>query len=58
VIFIVLEVTGKERGRIYAYTKYLEILDEGTDPINIRLKRMRFQDARLISAKRAKVEKT
>jgi len=35
VIFIVLEVTGKERGRIYAYTKYLEILDEGTDPINI-----------------------
>jgi len=32
---IVLEVTGKERGRIYAYTKYLEILDEGTDPINI-----------------------
>ena len=31
---VVLEVTGKERGRIYAYTKYLEILDEGTDPIN------------------------
>ena len=31
---IVLEVTGKERGRIYAYTKYLEVLDEGTDPIN------------------------
>jgi len=33
-IGIVLEVTGKERGRIYAYTKYLEVLDEGTDPIN------------------------
>jgi len=31
---VVLEVTGKERGRIYAYTKYLEVLDEGTDPIN------------------------
>lgn len=31
---IVLEVTGKERGRIYAYTKYLEVLDEGTDPIH------------------------
>jgi len=31
---IVLEVTGKERGRVYAYTKYLEVLDEGTDPIN------------------------
>ena len=29
----VLEVTEKERG-IYAYTKYLEILNEGTDPIN------------------------
>ena len=31
---VVLEVTGKERGRIYAYTKYLEVLDEGTDPID------------------------
>jgi len=31
---VVLEVTGKERGRIYAYTEYLEVLDEGTDPIN------------------------
>ncbi|PHS20908.1 MAG: cell filamentation protein Fic, partial [Robiginitomaculum sp.] len=30
---IVHEVTGKERGRVYAYTKYLEVLDEGTDPI-------------------------
>jgi len=31
---IVHEVTGKERGRVYAYKKYLEVLDEGTDPIN------------------------
>ncbi|PHS22566.1 MAG: cell filamentation protein Fic [Robiginitomaculum sp.] len=30
---IVHEITGKERGRVYAYTKYLEVLDEGTDPI-------------------------
>lgn len=30
---IVHEVTGKERGRVYAYTKYLDVLDEGTDPI-------------------------
>ena len=30
---IVKEVTGKERGRVFVYTKYLEILDEGTNPI-------------------------
>ena len=30
---IVREITGKERGRIFAYFKYLEILDEGTDPL-------------------------
>jgi Fic family protein len=30
---IVAEVTGKQRGRVFAYTKYLEILKEGTDPI-------------------------
>ena len=30
---IVKEVTGKERGRVFAYTKYLEVLDEGTEPI-------------------------
>ena len=30
---IVKEITGKERGRVFAYTKYLEVLDEGTDPI-------------------------
>lgn len=30
---IVREITGKERGRVYAYTEYLEVLDEGTDPI-------------------------
>lgn len=30
---ILAEVTGNERGRIYAYTKYLDVLDEGTEPI-------------------------
>jgi hypothetical protein len=29
----VKEVTGKERGRVFAYTKYLEVLDEGTGSI-------------------------
>lgn len=30
---IVREITGKERGRVYGYTEYLEVLDEGTDLI-------------------------
>lgn len=29
---IVREVTGKKRQRLYQYTRYLEILDEGTEP--------------------------
>lgn len=31
---IVHEITGKERGRIFAYGEYLETLDEGTGPIS------------------------
>lgn len=30
---ILREVTGKSRGRIYAYDKYLNILKEGTEPL-------------------------
>jgi hypothetical protein len=30
---IVHEVTGKRRGRVYAYTSLLRILDEGTDTV-------------------------
>ncbi|WP_430416246.1 Fic family protein [Parasphingorhabdus sp.] len=30
---IVTETTGKQRGRIYAYTRYLDIMSEGTDPL-------------------------
>jgi len=30
---IVRETTGRGRGRIYAYSEYLRILDEGTEPI-------------------------
>lgn len=30
---IVREVTGKQRRRIYAYSRYLEILNQGTDPL-------------------------
>ncbi|MEL6688266.1 MAG: Fic family protein [Pseudomonadota bacterium] len=30
---IVSELTGKKRGRIYAYPRYLEIMGEGTDPL-------------------------
>ena len=30
---IVREVTGKRRHRIYEYTSYLKILDEGTEPL-------------------------
>jgi Fic family protein len=31
---IVREVTGKRRRRIYEYTSYLKILDEGTEPLH------------------------
>ena len=27
------EITGRSRGRLYAYTKYVEILEEGTEPL-------------------------
>jgi len=30
---IVTEITGKKRGRIFAYTEYLNILNQGTQPI-------------------------
>lgn len=30
---IVKEITGKRRSRLYEYTPYLRILDEGTEPL-------------------------
>ena len=33
---IVREVTGKKRMRLYQYTRYLAILDEGTEPLALR----------------------
>ena len=30
---LIVEVSGKQRGRIYAYQKYLDILSEGTEPL-------------------------
>ena len=30
---IVTETTGKQRGRVYRYDRYLEILNEGTEPL-------------------------
>jgi hypothetical protein len=30
---VVRETTGRRRGRIYAYTDYLALLDRGTDPL-------------------------
>ena len=33
---VVREITGKQRKRIYAYEKYLGILERGTDPIPVR----------------------
>jgi Fic family protein len=32
---IVQEVTGRRRGRVFAYRSYLDILDEGTAPITV-----------------------
>jgi Fic family protein len=32
-IGIVRETTGRQRGRTYAYVKYLALLDRGTDPL-------------------------
>jgi len=31
---ITRETTGRKYGRIYAYVKYLRILNEGTEPLN------------------------
>jgi hypothetical protein len=30
---IVEEVTGRRRGRVFGYRRYLAILSEGTDPL-------------------------
>jgi hypothetical protein len=30
---VVHETTGRQRGRIYAYSDYLALLDRGTDPL-------------------------
>ncbi|MEH6489097.1 MAG: helix-turn-helix domain-containing protein, partial [Hyphomonas oceanitis] len=30
---IVSEVTGRTRGRVFAYTRYLDLLSEGTEPL-------------------------
>jgi DNA-binding Lrp family transcriptional regulator len=30
---VVREITGKKRERIFAYTKYLDVLNEGTEPL-------------------------
>ena len=32
---IVREMTGKRRGKVYAYTRYLAILEEGTTPLHV-----------------------
>lgn len=31
---IIREITGKQRGRVFAYSGYLEILNEGTEPLD------------------------
>lgn len=31
---IAREITGRNYSRIYAYDKYLRILNEGTEPVN------------------------
>ena len=33
-IGMVEEITGQKRNRIYAYREYLDILADGTDPLN------------------------
>jgi Fic family protein len=32
-IGIIREITGKERGRVYLYDRYMDILNEGTEPL-------------------------
>ncbi len=31
---LVRESTGRQRGRVYAYAAYLDLLDRGTDPLS------------------------
>lgn len=38
-IGIVAELTGRERGRIFGYTEYTEILNEGMEPLRDRVSR-------------------
>jgi len=35
-IGVVREVTGKRRNRVFAYRKYLDVLDRGTEPLPLR----------------------
>jgi hypothetical protein len=30
---IVREITGRQRGRVFEYPKYLRLLDKGTEPL-------------------------
>ena len=30
---IIEEVTGRKRGRVFSYRRYLSVLNEGTDPL-------------------------
>jgi Fe2+ or Zn2+ uptake regulation protein len=32
---IIKEVTGKERHKVFVYSKYLNILNEGTEPLKL-----------------------
>ncbi len=32
---VVEEVTGRKRGRVFAYQKYLDVLSEGTTPLDL-----------------------
>jgi Fic family protein len=34
---IVLEITGKKRGRIFVYSEYLNILNQGTEPLTVTI---------------------
>jgi Fic family protein len=42
---VVRETTGRQRGRIYAYSDYLVLLDRGTDPL-YRPEKSRLLDRR------------
>jgi len=30
---LVSEITGRKRGRVFAYTPYLDVLQQGTEPL-------------------------